>query len=198
MGDIQEHQPLTQYDRVTVIIYRSGILLSAVMVACLAAAGVIFNDLQQAMRPSGFLLYTLFVAVGLSVMYIHLYVSRFHRVLKRLYIGAAACVGVLSYLGHGNPAAGIFGAWYGPALLLPLSGCLGFITAKEAFCFRLIEGYVLAVLMPGYLLLATAKALSPGAILGGLVLIAAMLLFFTARKIFMPLHYDIGDKSAYQ
>ncbi len=31
----------------------------------------------------------------------------------------------------------------------------------------------------------------------GPILIAAMLLFPTLRKVSMPLHYDIGDKSAY-
>jgi uncharacterized integral membrane protein len=31
----------------------------------------------------------------------------------------------------------------------------------------------------------------------GLVLIAVMLVVFTLRKAFMPLAFDIGDKSAY-
>jgi uncharacterized integral membrane protein len=32
----------------------------------------------------------------------------------------------------------------------------------------------------------------------GLVLIASLLVLFTLRKVFMPIAYDIGDKSAYQ
>ncbi len=86
---------------------------------------------------------------------------------------------------------------YGPMLLIPLSLCLGFITAKEAFCFKLMEGYLLAMIMPFYLLLLSAGGMPIKGASYGLILIAAMLLFFTLRKVSMPLHYDIGDKSAY-
>jgi uncharacterized integral membrane protein len=72
------------------------------------------------------------------------------------------------------------------------------VTAKEAFCFRLFEGYLLAIMMPAYLLLVSSGALSAAAAFSGLALIALMLVLFTLRKIFMPVAYDIGDKSAYR
>jgi uncharacterized integral membrane protein len=87
---------------------------------------------------------------------------------------------------------------FGALLLLPLSLCLGFVTAKEAFCFRLTEGYILAVLMPAYVFFYSLGAVGGRAAAYGFMLIAALLIFFMFRKIFMPLHYDIGDKSAYQ
>ena len=60
-----------------------------------------------------------------------------------------------------------------------------------------MEGYLLAIIMPVYLLsLSTGNMPLKGASYG-LILIAAMLLFFTLRKVSMPIHYDIGDKSAY-
>ena len=83
-------------------------------------------------------------------------------------------------------------------LLLPLSACLGFVTAKEAFCFKLNEGYIIAMAMPAYIFLYSVGALSAMASAYGLAGIALMLVFFTLRKVFMPLHCDIGDKSAYQ
>ena len=81
---------------------------------------------------------------------------------------------------------------------MPLAGCLGFVTAKEAFCFKLFEGYLLALIMPFYLLLVSVGSLSGRGASLGLALIAVMLAVFTVRKVTMPLAYDIGDKSAYQ
>ena len=71
------------------------------------------------------------------------------------------------------------------------------MTAKEAFCFQLFEGYLLAMIMPVYLLLVSRGLLTSRGASLGLGLIAAMLVLFTLRKVFMPLAYDIGDKSAY-
>ena len=87
---------------------------------------------------------------------------------------------------------------YSTLLLLPLSGCLGFVTAKEAFCFKLFEGYLLAMIMPIYLLLVSSSILAGHGASYGLVLIAVMLVIFTLRKVSLPLACDIGDKSAYQ
>ncbi|MGE5809513.1 MAG: DUF2301 domain-containing membrane protein, partial [Nitrospirota bacterium] len=68
-------------------------------------------------------------------------------------------------------------------------------TAKEAFCFRLFEGYLLAMIMPVYLLLVSLTGQGASS---GLTVIAVMLVIFTLRKVFMPAAYDIGDKTAYR
>ncbi len=72
------------------------------------------------------------------------------------------------------------------------------MTAKEAFCFKLLEGYLLAMIMPIYLLLVAGGVLSGRTAFFGLAVIAVLLVVFTLRKAFMPLAYDIGDKSAYR
>ena len=54
------------------------------------------------------------------------------------------------------------------------------------------------MIMPVYLFLYGIGSLDKEQAAYGLVIIAVMLIFFTFRKAFMPLHYDIGDKSAYQ
>jgi uncharacterized integral membrane protein len=72
------------------------------------------------------------------------------------------------------------------------------VAAKEAFCFQLVEGYLLALFMPVYLLLVSVGVLTPRGAPYGLALIAVMLVIFTLRKVFMPIAYDIGDKSAYR
>ncbi len=205
MGDIEQYQPLTKKDKISVVLYRLGIGLSSVFIGTLALISTLGpgEDIQNIIVSGkvtypGLLLSGLFLSVGLSVFFIHLYVSSFHRVLKRLYFLAFAGFLYLLLLGDGNPAVAVLSNWFGPLLLLPLAGCLGFITAKEAFCFKLLEGYLLALAMPVYLVLAGAGMLSSVPAIACIDVIAVTLFFFTLRKVFMPLHYDIGDKSAYQ
>jgi uncharacterized integral membrane protein len=206
MGETNYFQPLTKEDKITVVLYRAGIFISALILSL--AAFIVFKSLPVAGGEFPFivsglsiniLLLVLYFSVGLSVFFIHLYIGKFHRVLKKIYYLAVACLCVLFFIGNGNPAMPLFRVPpYGALLLIPLSLCLGFVTAKEAFCFRLIEGYILAILMPAYVFFYAFGALGGKSAAYGFILIAAMLVFFTFRKIFMPVHFDIGDKSAYQ
>ncbi|MDH4231409.1 MAG: DUF2301 domain-containing membrane protein [Nitrospirota bacterium] len=205
MGEKNYFQPLTKEDKITVVLYRTGIFLSALILSL--AAFIVFKSL-----PGGgdfpfiisglslnILLLILYFSVGLSVFFIHLYIGKFHRILKKIYYLAAACLCVLFFIGNGNPVMPLFRVPpYGALLLLPLALCLGFVTAKEAFCFRLIEGYMLAVLLPSYVFFYSVGALKGESAAYSFIFVAAMLVFFTFRKIFMPVHFDIGDKSAYQ
>ena len=144
-------------------------------------------------------LVTLYGSVGLSVFFIHLYIGKFHRFLKNLYYISLLCLLLLFIIGSGNPIVPFFRTPpYSGLLLIPLALCLGFITAKEAFCFRLFEGYLLAIIMPAYLFFYAVGISTAKGSVYGLFIVAAMLLFFTVRKVFQPLHFDIGDKSAYQ
>lgn len=198
MGERQVFQPLTKEDAITVVLYRAGIVISALIVSGLAFF------LAKASSPSSgalsslwpdILAYALYVSVGMSVFFIHLYIGRFKRFLINLYVLGLGCLAVLLYLGQGSVSAALVNTPYSPLLLLPLSGCLGFVTAKEAFCFRLFEGYLLAMIMPAYLLLVSLRGRGASS---GLTVIAVMLVIFTLRKVFMPVAYDIGDKTAYR
>lgn len=196
MGERTQFQPLTREDRIAVVLYRVGIALSSLLVTLggymLLNAAYYRNDPLVGLKFTVLVL-SLHISVGMSVFFIHLYVSKFHRVLKKLYYVALAALGVLFFIG-GGALYSVFAAKPAALLaLLPLSGCLGFITAKEAFCFKLVEGYLLAFLMPLYLVFAAVKGAGPY----GTFLIGILLLFFTVRKVFQPLHFDIGDKSAY-
>jgi len=207
MGDTNYFQPLTKEDKITVILYRTGIFLSTMIISSFAF--IIIKSLQSGDSQvfpfiiSGLslniMLIVLYFSVGLSVFFIHLYIGKFYRTLKKIYYLAVVCLAVLFFIGHGNPVMPLFRVpAYSALLLLPLSLCLGFVAAKEAFCFRLIEGYILALLMPAYIFFYSLGALDRKSAAYGFILIAAMLAFFMFRKIFMPIHYDIGDKSAYQ
>lgn len=207
MGERSYYQPLTREDKITVVLYRVGIFLSTITVcisAVLAMLGLTNPDvLNYTLIFSGLaadiLLLILYFSTGLSVFFIHLYVGKFHRILKKIYYVAVLCLAVLFFTAKGNPAVLLLGRpAYGALLLIPISLCLGFITAKEAFCFQLIEGYVLAFLMPAYVFFYSLGALPHQTAVYGLALIASLLLLFMFRKTFMPLDFDIGDKSAYQ
>ena len=201
MGERQVFQPLTREDKITVVLYRIGIALSAVIISGLAylLATASSNSVPAGSgRPADFLVYGLYAAVGVSVFFIHLYVRKFHTYLKYLYFFSLGCLAVFLAIGKGSLSGGLTQVPYSPLLLLPLSGCLGFVTAKEAFCFQLNEGYLLAMIMPIYLLMVSGGFLNSQGASYGLVLIAALLIVFTLRKVFMPLAYDIGDKSAYR
>ena len=189
-------QPLTREDKITVVLYRIGIVLSTIIVAVMAL--LLFSAAAASSSLVDMLAYGLYVSVGMSVFFIHLYIGKIKVYLKYLYYLGVICLAALLFIGQGSPAGALGALPQSPLLLLPLSVCLGFVTAKEAFCFRLFEGYLLAMLMPMYLVLVSAGMLSGAGAASGLVLIAVMLVVFTLRKVFMPLAYDIGDKSAYQ
>jgi len=200
MGDQTAYQPLTRRDVIDVLLYRSGIAVSSLVAAVFAPYVIVTLRSGSAIShvAASAALALLYVSIAASVLKIHLYVGSLHRFLKKLYFMSLVCLVSLTFVGGGNPAGAIFYKPLYGLLLLPLGGCLGFITAKEAFCFRLGEGYLLAVIMPLHILAASLGIVSPRGAAAALGMIAALLIFFTVRKTSMPLHYDIGDKSAYR
>lgn len=199
MGEEYLFQPLTRKDRVSVVVYRIGIAASAVIIALgayIMGHSPYPNDPYLAAKAN-IAIIALYTFVGLSVFFIHLYISKIHSALKKLYYISVIALVLFFVIGKGDALDMLINRTYAPLLLIPVSICLGFITAKEAFCFKLLEGYLLAIIMPLYLLLLATGKMQPEFGFYGLLLISAMLIFFTIRKVFMPLHYDIGDKSAY-
>ncbi len=207
MGDYQQFQPLTKEDKITTVMYRAGIFLSSVLMA-IAAFIAVRTVLSPDMRDlpliysglgANIIILSLYFSIGLSVFFIHLYIGKFHRILKKIYYLSMFCLALMFLLSKGSPASTLFRVTpVGALLLIPLSLCLGFITAKEAFCFKLLEGYLLGMIMPAYLFIYGIGLLDQRNAAFGLAFISAMLVFFMFRKVFMPLHCDIGDKSAYQ
>lgn len=197
MGDRAVFQPLTRKDTIAVILYRFGIVLSAVTIAGMAILLATAPPRGLNSPLADILLYVLYASVGMSVFFIHLYIGKLKVYLKYLYFISLGFLVVLLFVGRGSLSGALVQAPYSTLLLLPLSGCLGFVAAKEAFCFKLVEGYFLAMIMPLYLLLVSGTILAGRGAIFGLVLIAALFVLFTLRKTFMPLAYDIGDKSAY-
>jgi uncharacterized integral membrane protein len=205
MAEKEVFQPLTLWDKVSVILYRAGILISSLL---LFAGGVIlvFSFDKSSWltleikneRAFLFFLLCLYLSVGISVATIHLYAKRFRRLIRFLYLTSVFAFLVILFLSAGLPGHFIMKNPLGALLLMPLAGTLGFIAMKEAFCFRLFEGYLLAILLPFFVFILFVKVLSPSLTGAFLVFIGLMMCYFCWRKFKIPLAYDIGDKSAYE
>src|SRR5574340_334808 len=105
MGEQQIFQPLTKEDKVTVVIYRIGIVLSAVIISL--AAYLMLNSLKHPTDSSlslkfNVLLFSLYISVGMSVFFIHLYIGKFKRILKKIYYISVASLAILLIVGKGS------------------------------------------------------------------------------------------------
>ncbi|MCI4624721.1 MAG: DUF2301 domain-containing membrane protein [Candidatus Magnetoovum sp. WYHC-5] len=186
MGDTQTFESLTNWDKITVILYRAGIVLTWLLscMACILwfSSGITFS-----------LIMLFYISTGLSVFFIHLYIGSLTRFLKVIYLFALICLLILVTV-KGETITVLLETHFYALLLLPLAGAIGFITAKEAFCFRIYEGYVIAIILP-----LCVMGYAVGIALSNWLLICISIIYgiFMFKKIFMPLHYDIGDKSAY-
>ncbi len=198
-------QPLTVYDRVSVVLYRAGIALVALLIVTGGLAltfsfdKVSWQEIAFKDKPVHiFYFLALYLFTGISVATIHLYVKRFRRLVRILYLVALACGTAIFVISGGSPVGFILKSPIGPVLLLPLAGTLGFIGIKEAFCFRFMEGYLLAILLPVLTLVMMLRTFSP-TLTGAMVIFVGILLGYLAwHKVRMPLGYDIGDKSLYE
>lgn len=189
-----EHVPdLDGLDRLTVALYRSGLALSALAIAGLAAS----YGLRAALLPPpwwvGPLLMVLAgTAIAVSAANLHLYDKRIRWLLQ-----VAAPLG----LAVQAVALALPDTWWiaWPAQTAGLG--LGFVTLsglalKERFCFRIFG--LRAV--PLFLALGLVPILIDWPLAAPFTLgpAALVLLWLAGAKWTQPLHFDIGDRSAYQ
>ncbi len=185
MADPQHVPVLDRFDIATVRLYRSGLVLASV---ALVASAVVHGLGHRELQPALWLAVT--AGVALSVQNMHLYAKTI-----RWVIGAACWVGVVLQLGAG--------LLHGPAEIWVRTAGLGFVfvslsgfALKEQFCFkvpflRLVPLFLAASLVGP---LAGQDALT-AVLHGASGLVVGVL---AVAKLRMPVHYDVGDKSAYQ
>ena len=154
MGEKDLKQPLTAYDKFTVYLYRSGIVLATACMVYAAyffylnAYGVIFPEFFSNNYPV--IIFWLFViCVNLSVGFLHLYSKKILKIIKAFTVAGTSILIVMA-LSHNLDYMALFesNGWRGKVGILGLGLVLaGFsgIGAKEAFCFRLYEGYAYGI-----------------------------------------------------
>lgn len=206
MGEKDIKQALTAYDKVTVFLYRLGIVIST---ACILYAVYFFYlNIYAKILPAFFsanypvIVFWIFViSVSLSVSFLHLYSKKVLNIIRALTVAGGLILAFLALTGNLDYLA-LFesNGWRGKLGVVGLGFVLaGFsgIGAKEAFCFKLYEGYAYGIALAILVLLHLFGLLSPRFGFIFFALIAVVILIFTFRKLFLPLHYDIGDKSRY-
>ena len=187
---------ITQSDRQSVIIYRTGLMIAALCFA-IGSGLVLFypqTTTIQAITP----LYTCFsLALGVSLLTIHIYMTSLHRILQLFWI-----IGSISafIFGHGDSQAFAITVYDQPLTILGIGFTFAALTGiffKEGFCFHRLETKILTPLVPLLLLGHLTGILSTQAERVLLGLWAIFFLVFAIRKVIQAIPPDIGDKSVF-
>ncbi|NJL65214.1 MAG: DUF2301 domain-containing membrane protein [Methylacidiphilales bacterium] len=187
---------IDESDRKGVIIYRAGLMVAAL---CFAAGSglVLFSNnpgIYWLLTP----LYTGFgIALGVSLLTIHIYMAVLHRVLQAFWLIGAIAAFVIA---HTDPEPFVVTVYTNPLTILGVGFTFAALTGiffKEAFCFNRFETKFLTFIVPS-LLLGHMLGVLP--LLGEKVLLgiwASLFLVFAARKVVQEIPPDIGDKSVF-
>jgi uncharacterized integral membrane protein len=203
MGDTKGFQSLTKWDKISVTLYRLGIVISmfcfiyAVVALYFFSSGVLDHSVLKEGIPN-LVLWTFLISVGLSLSLLHLYSKPILRIIQSFWFISVIIFVFLAFSSTQgrfidnilNDGLGIIGWGF---LLAAFSG----IGAKEAFCFKLYEGYLFGILNAILVLGNLLSIFSPSMSFALLTIITFLVTLFTIRKLQNPIHYDIGDKSRY-
>ncbi len=186
---------ITKSDRQEVIIYRVGLAIAA---ASFAIASNLFFAQGTAALPAITPLFALFsLGLGVSLVYIHIYMKALHRVLQGFWvIGTVATIAIavssnepLALYIYNHPWT-LFGTGF---TFAALTG----IYFKEAFCFNRIETKILTPIVP-FLLLGHIAGIIPVEMEQALLGIWSIgFSVFAIRKMIQAIDPDIGDKSVF-
>ncbi len=187
---------ITESDRQSVIIYRTGLVIAALCFA-IGSTLVLFypqTTAIQALTP----LYTCFsLALGVSLLTIHIYMASLHRILQLFWI-----IGSISafIFGHSDSQAFAITVYDQPLTILGIGFTFAALTGiyfKEGFCFNRLETKILTPLVPLLLLGHLTGILSTQAEQVLLAIWAIFFLVFAIRKTIQAIPPDIGDKSVF-
>ncbi len=187
---------ITKGDRLEVIIYRAGLVVAA---ASFAIASNLFFAQGKAALPAITSLFALFsLGLGVSLVYIHIYMKALHRVLQGFWIiGTVATIAIatqsnepLALYIYNHPLT-LFGTGF---TFAALTG----IFFKEAFCFNRLETKILTPIIP-LLLLGHIAGIIPVEMEQALLGIWSIgFSVFAVRKMIQAIDPDIGDKSVFE
>jgi uncharacterized integral membrane protein len=185
MADPHHVAELDAFDVFTVRIYRSGLSVGAL--GLLLLGGALFLDATVYVAPAWVIV---FIGTALSIANMHLYDKRIRWLISAVgWLG-----GALMMVAVHVPEAlwtWVFHAGAG-FVFVSMSG----FALKEQFCFKIKFLYAFPVVLAGSLIPRLAEQ---GQIAGLMLMLAGSLYGVLAMaKMRMPLHFDIGNKAAYQ
>ncbi|MBO9997450.1 MAG: DUF2301 domain-containing membrane protein [Cyanobacteria bacterium SID2] len=189
---------ITDRDRWEVRIYRAGLLVAALCFA--GGSGLIlqYGNIPWVINALTPLYLAFCLALGVSLLTIHIYMASLHRLLQAFWlVGFASAVDLL--LQGSEPLA--LALYHQPNTLWGVGFTFAALTGiffKEAFCFDRFETKLLTPLVP-LLLLGHLTGWLPEEGKPILLGVWAVLFFvFAARKIPQSIPSDIGDKSVFE
>jgi uncharacterized integral membrane protein len=188
---------ITPQDRREVVIYRSGLVVAA----CCWTVGIClvlgFGDSATVLRSLSWLYGLFWLALGVSLWAIHIYMRFLHRTLQGFWaIGGLASLALA--LGRSEPLA--LTIYQHPLTILGVGFTFAALTGiffKEAFCFNRFETKLLTPLVPCLLLGHLAGILPTPLAQGLLIAWAGLFSIFAWRKSWQAIPPDIGDKSVF-
>lgn len=189
---------IDEHDRQEVILYRAGLCVAALCFA-LGTGGLFWQGDKPWVLQSLSGLYTVFwLALGLSLLKIHIYLKPLHRLLQAFWlIGGVASLAIA----HRSPDPFFMTLYQQPVYLWGVGFTFAALTGiffKEAFCFNRFETKLLTPLVP-LLLLGHLFHFLPEVWEGIFLAFWAMnFLIFALRKVIQPIPPDIGDKSVFE
>ena len=187
---------ITQSDRQSVIIYRTGLMIAALCFAIGSGLALFYPQpgAITALTP----LYTCFsIALGVSLLTIHIYMAFLHRILQLFWIIGSICAFIF---GHSDSQVFAITIYNQPLTILGIGFTFAALTGiyfKEGFCFHRLETKILTPLVPLLLLGHLTGILSTPAEQVLLGIWAIFFLIFAVRKVIQPIPPDIGDKSVF-
>ncbi|MBD1832094.1 DUF2301 domain-containing membrane protein [Cyanobacteria bacterium FACHB-472] len=182
-------------DRTGVIIYRTGLMVAALSFALGSWLVLGTNTAQWSLLTP---LYTCFcLALGVSLVTIHIYLEPLHRLLQAFWVIGAISATVLA-LQSSEPLA--LTVYNNPVTLFGIGFTFVSLTGiyfKEGFCFHRLETKILTPLVP-VLLLGHLVGVLPVSVEQKLLGVWAVLfIVFALRKTVQEIPDDIGDKSVF-
>ena len=187
---------VTKNDRLGVIIYRTGLMIAAVCFAIGTAICLFQQNIN--LQLISFLYAGFSIALGVSLITIHIYMVELHRLLQVFWaIGSISAI-IFAFSNSETLAQTVYS---NPLTILGIGFTFAALTGiyfKEAFCFNRLETKVLTPIVP-LLLLGHMSGILPLEI--EKILLATWAVFFiifATRKAIQAIPPDIGDKSVFE
>jgi uncharacterized integral membrane protein len=188
---------ITKSDRTGVIIYRTALLVAALSFAIASWLVLSQGSTPTVLTALTFLYAVFWLALGVSLVTIHIYLAPLHRLLQ-IFWGIGGIAATVLALSSSEPLA-LF-VYNHPTAIFGIGFTFAALTGiyfKEAFCFNRLETKFLTPLVP-MLLLGHLAGVLPTAweqVLLGLW--AVLFVVFALRKVVQAIPPDIGDKSVF-
>jgi uncharacterized integral membrane protein len=194
---------VTDRDRQSVVIYRSGLMVAAVSFGVGTIVALLLLIQPDSVNSKvldliTFLYITFSIGLGIALATIHIYMAALHRALQIFWaVGSVSAIGCSVY--YHQPIGSI--VYQHPITILGIGFTFAALTGiffKEAFCFNRFETKILTFIVPALLLGHLTNVLPQNVEASLLAIWTGLFLVFAIRKAIQAIPPDLGDKSVFE